>query len=171
LSKSLTLIGFQACGKSTLGKLLADYLQRPFIDSDKWIEKKHPSLSCCEVFTKFGVDYFREVESQIIFSLKYKPPIVLATGGGSLLKPCNGEYLQKNSLLIYLKTDPSILKERIWQRERLPAYLEGGDPHQAFIRIYEERIAIYEKWANLSVKMDGLTIEAALHRLITLLSN
>ncbi len=166
LSKSLVLIGFQTSGKTTLGKLLANHLQCPFVDTDQLIEQRHPSHSIGEIVRTFGIDYFRYLEIQVIASLKFQPAIVLATGGGTLLQPSHAESLKAHSLLIYLKTSAEILKERIWQRKILPAYLNSNDPHQDFARLYQERIAIYEKWADDSVEMDDLNIQDALHQLV-----
>jgi shikimate kinase len=162
ISKIITFIGFQASGKTTLGQRLAQHLQRRFIDTDRLIEQFHPPLFCCEIFKTFGAAHFRKLESQVIASLTYDSPSVLATGGGSLLQESNGFTLKANGILIYLKTSPEILKERIWQRPNLPGYLNSNNPHETFDRIYQERSAIYEKWADYTILMDGLNIEQAI---------
>lgn len=166
IPKTLTFIGFQASGKTTLGHLLADQLQCRFIDTDRLIEQFHPSLPCCEIFKTFGAAYFRQLESQVITSLDYHSPFVLATGGGILLQDSNGFTLKEHCKLIYLKTSAKILKERIWQRPNLPGYLSSNHPHETFDRIYQERSIIYEKWADYTINMDGLNIEQALETVL-----
>jgi shikimate kinase len=169
ISKTISLIGFQASGKTTLGKLLADQLQCLFMDTDQLIEQFHPSLSCSEIFKIFGSTYFRQLESQVITSLLYHPPNVIAPGGGCLLQENNGIKLKENSVIIYLKTTPEILKERIWQRSKLPGYLTSENPHEAFDRIYQERRIHYEKWADHTLSMDGLYPKQALAQLLNVL--
>ncbi|HIP32509.1 MAG TPA: shikimate kinase [Crocinitomicaceae bacterium] len=80
----IILIGFMGCGKSTLGKKLANRLDVPFIDSDKEIEKSHHK-TVGEIFGEYGESGFREMESDFVDSLKEKESFVLATGGGM---PC-----------------------------------------------------------------------------------
>jgi shikimate kinase len=146
-------------------------LQCPFVDTDRLIEESHPSLSCRDIFQFFGIEYFRHLENQAIASLKLQSAIVLATGGGTLLQPSNAEKLKAQSRLIYLKTSLEILKERIWQRQALPAYLNSNDPHHNFALLYQGRVAIYEKWADVIVEMDGLTIQEAVHQLMKIAQN
>jgi shikimate kinase len=141
---------------------LAHRLQLPFIDTDQLIEQFHPPLACCEIFKTFGAAYFRQLENQVIASLNYHSPFVLATGGGSLLQESNGFTLKEHCTLIYLKTSAEILKERIWQRPNLPGYLSTNDPHETFDRIYQERSILYDKWADHIVYMDGVNAEQAL---------
>lgn len=166
--KPLTLIGFQASGKTTLGQLLADALQCPFVDSDRMIEQFHPSSSCREIHKDFGEIYFRNLESQAISSLNYQISFVLAIGGGALLQEENGRLLKKNSIQIYLKTSPQVLKERIWNNSSLPSYLSTNHPHEDFDAIYQKRVAIHEKWADHTIEMDGLSIQEALECILKL---
>lgn len=162
ISKTFTFIGFQSSGKTTLGRLLAHQLQCSFKDTDQLIEEFHPTLSCSEIFKTFGETYFRQLEAHVITSLNYHLPFILATGGGSLLQESNRFILKKNCTLIYLKTSSDILKERIAQRATLPGYLSSSHFDKTFDRIYQERSAIYEKWADHIIYMDGLNIEQAL---------
>ena len=166
LSKTLTLIGFQACGKTTLGKILAHRFNCSFIDTDQLIEHGHPSLSCREIFQTFGAAYFRHCESQAIISLKFQPAVVLAVGGGSLLDSTNAHILKRETFLIYLKTSAEILKQRIRQQPTLPAYFHLNHSHQAFIQLYQERCSIYEQWADARIEMDDLSQEEAMQQLI-----
>ena len=162
IHKTITFIGFQASGKTTLGQMLAHALQCPFVDTDRIIEQFHPSLSCRSIHKDFGESYFRNLESQAIASLNYQIPFVLATGGGTLLQDENWWLLKKNSILIYLNTASQILKERIWSRPSLPSYLVGNNPHEDFDLFYQKRVVIYEKWADHTIQMDDLSIQDAL---------
>lgn len=112
-----------------------------------------------------GHDYFRRLESQVIHTLVFEPPLVLATGGGSLDETQNASVLKSNCTLIYLKTSAHILKERIWQRPFLPSYLDPDHPEQCLYLFHEERSLLYEEWADHTIEMDGLTIDEALKQL------
>jgi shikimate kinase len=164
--KILTFIGFQASGKTTIGQLLAAELQLPFIDTDQLIEQFHPPLLKSEIFKTFGDIHFRNIESQAIASLNFQTPFVLATGGGSLLQSSNGIKLKERCILIYLKTSLDILKERIWKRNSMPSYLPSDNPHDAFDRLYHERIALYENWADHVIEMDGLHFKDAIDTIL-----
>jgi shikimate kinase len=169
LNQGVALIGFQASGKTTLGKQLAECLQCAFVDTDQLIEQFHPSLSCREIFQQFGAAHFRDLESQVIASLTYASPFVLATGGGSLVQASNGAILKAHTHLIYLKTSADVLKRRIWQRKSLPAYFHGDDPEKAFAALYRERVVLYEKWADQTLEMDHLSEEEALKQLLRMM--
>ena len=107
----------------------------------------------------------------MIQELNLSVPIVLATGGGSLLRSVNGKKLKEKSFLIYLKTPPEILKERIWQRSPLPSYLSelSGQPESfVFNRMVQERLPIYEFWADITVEMDQLDPNEALMTLLNI---
>jgi shikimate kinase len=166
LTKSLALIGFQASGKTTLGQKLSDHLRCTFVDTDQLIEQFHPSMSCREIFQHFGSSYFRQLETQVITSLKYQTPLIVATGGGCLLQSNNGIMLKAHNRLIYLKTSEEILKKRFLERATFPSYLIGDDPDHAFRHLFKERSVMYEKWADHVMEMDGLNQEDALKVLL-----
>lgn len=149
--KNIALIGFQACGKTSVGQELSRYLKCPFIDTDRLIEAHHSGWICSDIFKTYGETYFREQETLAIQELNPSTKTIIATGGGSLLNPANGLYLKQHSHLIYLKISLSILKERILKRRPLPAYLDLVDPEGSFTAIYQERAALYEHWADAVV--------------------
>lgn len=160
------LIGFQACGKTTVGQLVADKTGKSFWDSDRLIEQWHPELSCAQIFKRFGESYFRHLEKQIIEQLAGQKGGVIAVGGGTMSSLDNRKRLSQGGYLIYLNTQPDLLKERIWSRPQLPAYLDSSDPHHSFLKLYEERSFIYEQSAHLRIEMDSLTPHQAADQII-----
>lgn len=171
IHKTLTLIGFQASGKTTLGQMLAHAFQSPFLDTDRMIEQFHPALTCRMIHENFGEIYFRNLEREVIAALNYQTPFILAIGGGSLLQRENGISLKENSSLIYLKTSPEILKERIWSRPFLPSYLSSNHPRADFNEIYQKRVAIYENLADHTIEMDNLSFQEALESIVVIAEN
>ncbi len=110
--QNVILIGFMACGKSTLGKKLANKLNFEFIDTDKEIEKNE-NCSVTEIFEKFGENHFRELEKKLLVSLQDKQNCIISTGGGL---PCFNEnmtLLNQIGTTFYIKLNPIELTKRI----------------------------------------------------------
>jgi shikimate kinase len=110
--KKIILVGFMACGKTSLGKKLAMKLKIDFIDSDSEIEKTE-GISIQEIFATKGENYFREVERSFLKNFKSDSNFVLACGGGL---PCfndNIELLNELGTTFYLKLSSKELAKRI----------------------------------------------------------
>ena len=109
----IVLVGFMGSGKSTIGKMLAQQLKRPFIDTDQEVERSE-GMTIAQIFEQKGESYFRKAENDMLQSiLKSKVPSVIATGGGA---PCflDGiEYILKYSYSFYLKVGRQTLLERV----------------------------------------------------------
>ncbi|MHB8481713.1 MAG: 3-dehydroquinate synthase [Nitrospiria bacterium] len=118
--RNIVLVGFMGVGKSTLGRLLAKQTGYLFVDTDQVIEEKE-GLSIAVIFEKNGEPYFRESEKDVIQKMSLeKGPMVIATGGGALLKPENVKILKKNGVLICLKASPEEILKRIKQEKHRP---------------------------------------------------
>jgi len=112
LQNHVFLIGFMGCGKTTIGKLLADQLKVQFIDTDSLI-KERTHLSIPEIFSKWGEGKFRELEEQAIESIVSFPPSVISLGGGAILSKENRSIIFNSGLSIYLKWRRKTLYERL----------------------------------------------------------
>lgn len=158
LFSNLVLIGFQTCGKSTLGKKLSLCFKCPFIDTDEWMEKGHFPLTCREIYQTYGELYFREKENQINQVIASRSSHVIAVGGGAAL-----DYFNSSTQFIYLKTSLPVLKKRLKITLSPPAYLKN----QNLETLYLQRTLYYEKWASYTLEMDDLTLEEAIQQLET----
>src|SRR2546429_4512538 len=103
---NLVLIGFMGTGKSTVGRLCARRLGLRFRDSDTLVEHR-ARKSVAEIFTDDGEASFRVQETSAIRTLAGSGPLVLATGGGAVLKPENVEILRKSGFVVLLRTEPN----------------------------------------------------------------
>lgn len=115
---NIILIGFKCAGKSTVGKLLSEKLNRIFIDADDQIaeiynKRNNTSLTTREIYLKLQDTHFRILEKEAIFSLSDRDNVIIATGGGSLLDAENIKIFRKNGWFIYLNTPQESVKERI----------------------------------------------------------
>ncbi len=106
------LIGFMGSGKSTIGKLLAEYLNWNFIDLDTLIEQTQKKTIPL-IFEQEGENSFRKYETRAIQQIKTKNKIVIATGGGAPCYNNNMEEMNKTGITVYLKLDANKLSERL----------------------------------------------------------
>lgn len=152
---NIVLIGMKGCGKSTVGKLLAEKQNIKFIEMDNELEKAHfkikkEKLTFREIFQKYGQKYFRRLETTTLNkfarTLKNKN-YVFACGGGIPMDTQNQKILLKLGKIIYLKPDCKELYERIISGG-VPAFFPyPDDPKTSFDEILKSRNLIYE---NLS---------------------
>ncbi len=141
--QNIVLVGMPASGKSTVGKQLARYLNREFIDCDAEIVKKE-GREITEIFAKDGEPYFRNVESQVIKELSSKTGCIIATGGGAILKPENVRNLRMNGRIYFIDTP---LEQLIPTGDRPTA-----DNIEKIKALYEFRYPLYKAAADVTVK-------------------
>ena len=106
------LIGFMGCGKTFVGKRIAQELDIPFYDLDEYISEKE-NMSISEIFEKKGEDYFRQVERMCLRDFGIIGDAVIACGGGT---PCyfdNLEWINETGTSIYLQTPVELLAKRL----------------------------------------------------------
>ena len=172
---NLILFGFKSCGKTTLGKMIAIRMNRPFFDTDDMLEQLHYKwtgdlIPFREIYKKIGEDAFRVLESDVVQELKSIKNAVIALGGGSILNPKNAAFLAKLGQLVYLKVSKETLKRRILSRE-LPSFLNPADPEGSFEQYYNERQAKYEAIPALSIDLETKTQDQVVLELCALIIN
>ncbi len=147
---NLVLVGMPASGKSTVGVILAKLIGYDFIDTDILIqraEKKRLS----EIIRESGVDGFLEVEARVCASVE-ADHCVIATGGSVIYSEEAMKHLGKIGHIMYLKTDFETIRKRLGNiRQRGVALREG----QTLRDLYEERVVLYEKYADTVVEEEG----------------
>lgn len=157
--ENIVLIGMPSCGKSTIGKMLASALHRRFVDIDAII-KEQIQMDIATYFKLYGEETFRKIESEVIQEISKETSLVIATGGGAILKKENVTFLKQNGELIFidrplsfLKSTPSrpltssktALKKRY--KERYPLYCQVCDIKIHAHSSKEENVAIIlKKW-------------------------
>lgn len=102
--KNIVLVGMPGSGKSTVGKLLAERLQREFVDTDEMIEEKE-NKKIPEIFAEHGEEYFRDVETLCVREAGKRMGLVIATGGGAILREENRNAIKENSVVVFLERD------------------------------------------------------------------
>lgn len=149
-SGTLILVGMMGAGKTTAGRLLARRLGRTFFDSDQEIEARC-GVGIPLIFEIEGEAGFRDRESQIIAELTARPDVVLATGGGAVLREANRSRLAAAGTVAYLHARPEELFRRI-RHDRNRPLLAGGDPLGRLQTLYAERDALYREIADVVIE-------------------
>ena len=140
------LIGLMAVGKTTVGRLLADELRLPFFDSDRVVEER-AGADIAWIFDVEGEAGFRERESQAVDELTLRDGVVLATGGGVVLRDENRRNLATRGLVIFLDSPIEKLVERTRHDKRRPL-LKNGDARATFERLARDRAPLYASIAD-----------------------
>lgn len=165
MKNNLIFIGMPSSGKSTLGRLLAKELDRPFLDTDDVIREIN-GCELHEIMDRDGLAAFLEREVEAICTVDVKDAVI-ATGGSAVYSPAGMEHLQKIGKIVYVKISYETLEKRV------------GDPHlrgvvlapgKTLRDLYEERVPLYEKYADLTLDQpDGETTRESVARLLELI--
>ena len=140
---NILLTGFMGAGKTTVGKKLAKRLGYLFIDTDREIEKEQ-GCSITEIFKYGGEECFRDLETDILQKLQTKQNLVIATGGGMVLRNENRSLMQSLGTRVYLKVEPQELMRRLKKDKKRPL-LQKSKPEEHILEMLQQRKSIYEE--------------------------
>ncbi len=154
MADNIILIGFMGSGKSTMGVMLSYKLRRPFLDTDKWIEKQ-VGRCISDIFAVEGEEYFRQQETELLKRLqKERAGKIISVGGGTPLREENRKLLHQLGTVLYLKVSAETVYERLRGDNTRPL-LQGDDPMEKIRNLLERRSSIYEEAADAVVIGDG----------------
>ena len=152
--QNLILIGMPGSGKSTVGKALAENLGRDFADTDDMIKESHGDIS--EIFKNNGESFFRDIESEKVKEISKKNSLVIATGGGAILRKENIDALRQNGVIFFLNRP---LEDIIPTSDR-----PLSSDVEALKKRFEERYDIYKSTADFEIEIDG-SVENAVEKI------
>lgn len=146
--KNIILIGFMGCGKSTIGKKLANALSYQFMDTDAVIEEIH-GKTISRMFEEDGEEAFRTAETELLKKLASEAEgTVIATGGGMPMREENVAYMHEIGTVIFLDAKIETILERLKNDTGRP--LADGDDREKRLRpLYETRYPVYRKAADI----------------------
>ena len=165
--KNIVLIGMPGVGKSTVGVILAKVLGYQFIDADLVIQERKNRL-LHEIISEEGLDGFLKAEEEAnVHIAKNEKKSIVATGGSVVYCEKAMQELKKTGRIVYLKLEYEQLKKRLGNLKGRGVVLKDG---QDLKGLYEERIPLYEKYADLTVNEKNLDVEQTLQKIVDRLS-
>lgn len=161
--ENIVLIGMPGVGKSTVGVILAKVLGYQFIDADLVIQKRENRL-LHEIISEEGLDGFLKAEENAnVYIAQNEEKSIVATGGSVVYCEKAMQELKKTGRVIYLELEYDQLKKRLGNLKGRGVVLKDG---QDLRGLYEERIPLYEKYADLTVNEKNLDVEQTLQKIV-----
>ena len=158
-SSNVYLIGPMGVGKTTIGKALAKNLALEFVDSDQEIENR-TGVSIMTIFDIEGDVGFRNREVKVILEIAKRRGIVLATGGGAVLRPENRRALRNSGLVVYLHATVEMQLERTRNSRNRPL-LKKGSRRNVIEDLMHEREPLYRQEADIVYVTDSRAPQVA----------
>jgi len=150
--QNIILIGPMGSGKSTIGQLIASRLNRDFVDSDYYIEQK-TGVDIPTIFDIEGEEGFRARETKALEELTSQKKLVIATGGGSVIREENQQLLKSCGFIIFLDTSVNQQMARLKHDKKRPL-LQTDNPREKLEKLFTERKPLYLDLADLRIKTD-----------------
>ena len=162
-TRSIVMVGLMGCGKSSVGRRLANAIDVPFVDADDEIEKA-AGKTITDIFADYGEAHFRDRESRIIERILNDGPQVLATGGGAFMRADTRQFISDAGLSVWLKAELPVLMNRVLRRDNRPL-LKEGDPEAKMKALMQERYPVYAK-ADITVESRNTSHDVVVREII-----
>lgn len=169
MNENIILVGLMGAGKSTIGRNLAKQLGKEFYDSDRVIEER-TGVDIATIFEIEGEKGFRDREEQVIQELCEKEDIIMATGGGSILRKNNRENMKKSGHVIYLCTSAELLYSRIRYDKSRPL-MQTESPLDTLKKLLEDREPYYLGVADSVITTGKQKANVIVKKVMSVLSN
>ncbi|HEX8740765.1 MAG TPA: shikimate kinase [Casimicrobiaceae bacterium] len=158
---NLFLVGMMGAGKSTVGRSLAKRLGKRFVDADHELEAR-TGVAIATVFEVEGESGFRDREEALCAELTGLSNIVLATGGGVVLREASRSHLREGGTVLYLHAPPEILWQRLRGSRHRPL-LQTADPRARLAELYAVRDPLYREIAHHVVESERDAVTRFVH--------
>ena len=150
MKENIILVGLMGAGKSTIGRNIAKRLNKDFYDSDRVIEER-TGVDISTIFEIEGEQGFRDREEQVIEELCKMKNVVIATGGGSILREVSRKNIRKYGHVVYLQTSAELLYSRIRYDKSRPL-MQTKSPLDTLRKLLSDREPLYLELADTVIK-------------------
>lgn len=165
LDKNIVLIGMPGVGKSSAGVVLAKALGYHFVDADLVIQSEEGKL-LSEIIEEVGNEGFLQIEDRINSSINVQKSVI-ATGGSAIYGENAMKHFKETSIIVYLKASFETINARLSNLKGRGVAIKAN---QTLKDLYDERCVLYEKYADLTVSLDGLTIEDTIRKIVPIIN-
>ncbi len=162
---NIILIGMPASGKSTVGVILAKILGYNFVDADIVIQEKE-SRKLSQIIEEEGVQGFIEIENRINSQIEVEKTVI-STGGSAVYGKEAMDHYKNIGKVVYLKVSMEVLTKRLNDVKQRGVVMREG---QSLTSLYNERSVLYEKYADITIDEENLSMEEVVARLLAALS-
>lgn len=166
MKTNVALIGFMGVGKTVVGKVLAEKLNRKFVELDSLIERK-ADKSIPDIFQEDGEIAFRELEIEVTKEVSQKERMIIACGGGIVLNQINSDRLRQKSVIVYLTASPEVILKRILRSGTERPLLKTPDKALEIRDLLKLREPFYERAADIKINTSKLNVDLVADRIIT----
>jgi len=166
MKSSLALIGFMATGKSAVGRVVAEKLNKEFVELDDLIERK-AGKSVPEIFQQDGEIAFRELEIEAAREVSGDKNLVIACGGGVVLNKINIDRLKEECVVVCLTASPEVILERALSEGETRPLLETPDKMASIRELFSFREPFYERAADITIDTSKLDTDAVAEQIIS----
>ncbi|MFN7103997.1 MAG: shikimate kinase [Pseudorhizobium sp.] len=165
--RNLVFVGLMGAGKSVIGRMVAQALSIPFVDTDAEIERVS-RMTIAELFSAYGEVEFRSLETRVLSRLLEGGPRVISTGGGAFINENTRQVIKEGGISVWLKADLDVLWERVNKRDHRPL-LKTANPKATLENLMNQRYPIYAE-ADLTVPSGNVRKEAMVTNVLSALA-
>ncbi|SIQ65716.1 shikimate kinase [Rhizobium sp. RU35A] len=165
--RNLIFVGLMGAGKSAIGRIVAQQLAMPFVDTDAEIERVS-RMTIPELFAAYGEAEFRALETRVIERLLKSGPRVVSTGGGAFINERTRAVIRSGGLSLWLRADLDVLWDRVNKRDNRPL-LKTENPKQTLENLMHQRYPIYAE-ADVTVESRDIRKDAMAHEVLAVLA-
>jgi len=166
MKSSIALIGFMGVGKTAVGKVLAQKLNKNFVELDSLIEQK-TGKPIPEIFQQDGEIGFRELEIKLTKEVSENQNQVIACGGGIVLNKINIDRLKKDAVIVYLTASPGVILKRVSDGSEERPLLRVTNPALTIEELLRFRKPLYERAADIKINTSKMSIGSVAGRIIS----
>ena len=159
--KNIVLIGMPACGKSSVGVILAKTAAMSFVDTDLLIQEREGEKLQFLIDNR-GMDAFLKIEESVLTDLKAEHSVI-STGGSAVYSEAAMKNLGENGVIVYLKLPLGEIERRLNNIKTRGIAMKPGE---SLSDLYDYRVPFYERYADLTIEAEGLSIEEIIEEIL-----